>query len=125
MHCCEESNRDLCAYRGLALIACALVHSIASAQAHEASELRGTASQAMFDEGRQLMEVGQYEAACAKLRESYRLDAAAGTLLNLALCHESQGRTASAWLEYHDAISLSVRENDTERQAIARDRIAA
>src|SRR4051812_24565538 len=102
MRCLEGSSVRDRSYRWFALIACLLAPSALAAQASEGSEMRGTASQALFDEGRRLLEAGNYVEACAKLDESYRLDAAAGTLLNLALCHEQQGRSASAWFEYHD-----------------------
>jgi hypothetical protein len=42
--------------------------------------------------------------------------------LNLATCYEKQGKTASAWGMYREAISLSVASGQTVREQFARDR---
>jgi len=50
-----------------------------------------------FRAGRDLLDAGQFEAACAKFTESIGLDPdAPGTLLNLGLCNEKLGKTATA-----------------------------
>jgi len=69
------------------------------------------------------MGAGRYDEACPKFAESERLDPAAGTLLNLAVCHEKQGKTATAWAEYNDVIGASRKDGNTERQRIALQRI--
>ncbi|MBK8997390.1 MAG: tetratricopeptide repeat protein [Myxococcales bacterium] len=61
---------------------------------------------ALFREGRALMKKGDYETACPKLEESYRLDPAAGTGINLGDCFEKQGKVASALLAYQAARAL-------------------
>ncbi len=61
---------------------------------------------ALFKEGRALMKSGNYETACPKLEESYRLDPAAGTGINLGDCFEKQGKVASALLAYQAARAL-------------------
>lgn len=81
-------------------------------------------AEVLFRDGRELLERGEYAAACAKLAESYKLDAASGTLLNLALCHEREGRLATAWVEYQNALSRVRREGSEDRIAFARESIA-
>ena len=78
----------------------------------------------LFFTARGLMEAGRYPEACAKLGESYRLDAAAGTLLNLAVCHESEGRVASAWGEFRQALSDARKSNRADREELAKEHIA-
>ncbi len=81
-------------------------------------------AEALFRDGRQLLEQGEYAAACGKLGESYKLDPASGTLLNLALCHEREGKLATAWVEYQNALARVRREGSEERVTFARDSIA-
>jgi hypothetical protein len=81
-------------------------------------------AQALFDQGRALMERGDYPAACDKLAASYRAEQALGTLLNLALCHERSGRTATAWLEYEDAVAAARLAHDDGRTQLASERAA-
>jgi hypothetical protein len=78
----------------------------------------------LFFTARGLMEAGRYPEACAKLGESYRLDAASGTLLNLAVCHESEGRVASAWGEFRQALSDARKANRADREELAKEHIA-
>jgi hypothetical protein len=78
----------------------------------------------LFFTARGMMEAGRFAEACTKLAESYRLDAAAGTLLNLAVCHESEGRVASAWGEFRQALSDARKANRTDREELAKNSIA-
>jgi hypothetical protein len=81
------------------------------------------AAQALFDEGRRLMKRGEYPGACAKLQESERIEPAAGTLMNLALCHERMGKTATAWAEFRDALVRSESDGREDRVVEARRRM--
>jgi hypothetical protein len=81
-------------------------------------------AETLFREGKALMDQGKYEEACAKLAESHRVDPASGTLAALALCNESQGKTATAWSEYVDAAALADKTGRTERAKAARDQAA-
>jgi serine/threonine-protein kinase len=83
------------------------------------------AAQALFDEGRKLMNEGKYVQACPKLAESQKLDPGAGTLINLAACYEKAGQTASAWATYKEAIPESDKSNRKEWATKARQRAAA
>jgi len=80
---------------------------------------------ALFHEGQQLLAAGQLDVACAKLEESERLDPKIGRLLNVAYCHEKQGRIASAWHEYDQAAAMAIQAGQAEREKFARGRAAA
>lgn len=83
----------------------------------------GAASaEALFGEGRKLMDAGKYADACPKFEASQRLDPGVGTMLNLAECYEKTGRTASAWAEFRAAIPAARAANSKEREDLARQR---
>jgi hypothetical protein len=84
-----------------------------------------TLAQSLFEKARQLMTDGRYDEACPLLAESQRLDAGGGTLLNLAVCHEREGRLATAWSEFGLAISVAVKDGRKDREALARARVDA
>jgi hypothetical protein len=73
------------------------------------------AAEALFREGRRLLEEGNYDAACPKLAESHAQDPASGTLINLALCYEKQGKLASAWAQYQLAATLARKDGRPDR----------
>ncbi len=97
----------------------------ASAPTAPASANASRIAQSLFEEGRALLDAGRYADACPKLAESQRLDPGGGTLLNLALCYEKLGRTATAWAEFNEALSLAIADRRGEREAFARTHIAA
>lgn len=77
----------------------------------------------MFELGRQAATQGQYATACNLFRESYRLDAAVGTLINLGDCEEHLGHPDLALGYFETAFSrLSVTD---DRLPHVQDRIAA
>jgi hypothetical protein len=79
----------------------------------------------LFKEGRTLVEQGRYSEGCRKLEESQRLDPGGGTLLNLALCHESEGRSATAWAEFTEALGIARKDDRPQRIEIAQKHIEA
>jgi outer membrane protein OmpA-like peptidoglycan-associated protein len=79
-------------------------------------------AQSLFDEGRTLLRQGALDGACAKFAESYRIDPAVGTLLNLAECEERRGHTAAAWSAWLEAAALAHGANQVEREGVARAR---
>lgn len=82
------------------------------------------AAQALFEEGRSLMQQKRFDQACAKFAESQRLGPASGTLLNLGECHAKANRMASAWAAFNQTIALARSANQTDREQYAKERIA-
>lgn len=79
----------------------------------------------LFREGALALKEGDVDTACEKLDRSNTLDAAIGTLGLLALCHERQGRLATAVSEYRTVSSLARSAKQPERAAIAAERVKA
>jgi hypothetical protein len=83
------------------------------------------AALALFEEGRKLVDAGDYARACPKFEASLREDNKIGTLLNLAVCYEKTGRVASAWVRFVEARDVASRSGQQERADFARDHAAA
>lgn len=64
------------------------------------------AAETLFRAARDDMNAGNYAVACPRFEESYALDPAPGTLLNLALCFEKARKTASAWQKWQQAMDV-------------------
>lgn len=82
------------------------------------------AAEALFEQGRQLMDAGQFAEACEKFAASNEADASVGALLNLGACQERIGRLASAWTSYRQAATLARRDKDRRRANFASKRAA-
>ncbi|WP_437734613.1 hypothetical protein [Sorangium sp. So ce1335] len=112
----------------LALASVVLASAALLAPAGAAAQGAGgdpTLAQTLFEEGRRLMEAKSYAEACPKLAESQRLRPGTGTLLNLALCNEALGRTATAWGQFKEALFASKKEGNAAREAFAQEHISA
>lgn len=109
-------------WRLAACLGAAIVCSAGPARA-DGSDAR--IAQALFEEARELMADKRYAEACPKLEESQRRDPGGGTLLNLALCREGEGKTATAYVTLTEALAIAMRDGRRDRQEIARAHMAA
>jgi hypothetical protein len=80
-------------------------------------------AQALFEEGRALMQQQDYTKACPKFAESQRLGPASGTLLNLGECYAKLGKSASAWAAFKEAIPAAHSAGQADREQFARERV--
>lgn len=73
------------------------------------------------------MTAKKYPEACRLFEASYKLEEGLGTLLNMAKCHEEEGKIASAWGDYNalaqKAARVGAAQND--RRVFALSRVAA
>jgi hypothetical protein len=102
--------------RSLGFLCAALLVST-SVRAEPTADKRagnGASAEMLFEQGLKAMDEGRFAEAYPKLEESLRLDAAAGTLLNLATCEEKLGKIASAWGHLRHALDL-LAANDGRR----------
>jgi hypothetical protein len=80
------------------------------------------AAEALFREGRQRAEAGDWAKACPLFAESNRLDLALGTSMNLAACEEHLGKLASAWERYGELLEALPPKDD--RRAFVAESVA-
>jgi hypothetical protein len=107
-------------FRCGALFAAFVAFTSSSAHAQNAN-----VAEALYRDGQQLLAAGKTREACLKFADSQKADPAIGTLVNLALCHEKDGKTASAWSEYSDAAAQAGRAGQHDREQFAHDHAAA
>jgi hypothetical protein len=112
-------------------IAAAVAPLAAASHAHaQAGSPSVVIAEKLFREGQQLLEASKTDdskthAACEKFAESERLRPALGTLLNLAVCHEKEKKTASAWAEYTEVAGQATRAGQADRATFAQQHAAA
>ncbi|MDB5218133.1 MAG: hypothetical protein JWO86_6060 [Myxococcaceae bacterium] len=109
------------AWMALALASIAAVPSVARAD----GAANPSHADALFREGRTLLDAKRYDEACPKLAASQKEDPGAGTLLALALCHEGQGKTATAWNDLNEAAALGKKVGRNDLAAAAQKRAQA
>jgi hypothetical protein len=104
----------------LAVAALVLVVSPARASAEASADDKALAT-TLFREARAAMAEGRTSDACVKFAESHHLDPSGGTILNLALCHEKEGKLARSWSEFSEAIAFARRDYRADRESEAQE----
>jgi hypothetical protein len=80
------------------------------------------AAEQLFRDASTLLARGETHEACTKFGESQKLDPQLGTLLNLATCHEKEGKVATAWTEFSELVDQAGKAKDQKRLAYAKKR---
>ena len=78
-------------------------------------------AESLFQDAKSYLQAEDYEHACPKLAQSYKIDPAGGTVLLLAICYEKLGRIASAWARYNEALATAKRDGREDRERRARE----
>jgi hypothetical protein len=104
------------ALRGAPLVAACLVAAPCFAQSKPADDA--------FLMGKALMEQGRIDDACAKFDESLKLERRGGTLLNLAVCRQKQGRHATALRLLREARARALKDQRDDRIDLAEKAMA-
>ena len=79
----------------------------------------------LFRSGEKKFDAGQYTEACSDFAESLKHGPKLGTLLNLALCHETVGKIATAWREFTYAAAWAAQNGQKDRREFAMQHVAA
>ncbi len=109
-------------FRDLTAACLALVLTLTPVLCMAQSAGNKAAAEAIFEQGKLLMQSGDYTQACLKFEASQKLDEGIGTLLYLADCYEKTGRTASAWAMFKEAASIAGAQGQESRQKLATQR---
>jgi hypothetical protein len=102
-----------------------LAATLALATTADADDTNRALAQSLFDEARKLLAAGRVEEACPKFAESQRLGPAPGTMLNLAVCYEREGKLATAWEEFLQTQAQARNDHRKDREKIASDHLSA
>jgi len=100
--------------------AVALAIGILATSAAAEPTAKSASATAEFDRGRALAKDGNWAEACAAFERSEKLEAAFGTLYNLAGCYVHIGKLASAWAAFRELAQRDTnptRRSDAARQA--------
>jgi len=85
----------------------------------------------LYEQGKELMNAGDYVNGCRLLQESYDFEPKFGRLYTLALCRDREGRSATAWALYRDYLAGiaelegEARESHAKRASDAAERVRA
>jgi hypothetical protein len=112
------SSRALCVFATTCALALAR-----PASAETPVSVPDPVAQALFQDGRELVDKGDWDAGCTKFEASMLLYPAASTLLNIARCFEHKKKLASAWSTYKRARVLNRETVGEERRRAIDDLI--
>ena len=104
---------------------CAVVLAVASVSTAARADDNEQHAEALFRSGETKFDSGEVAAACADFEVSLRMGPKLGTLLNLALCHETLGRLATAWSEYNHASAWASQNGQRERRDFAMQHVVS
>lgn len=94
--------------RSILLLTTALALGAATAEAQPAAPAHDpAAAEVLFRAALDALDKGDWDVACAKFSASMSLDPAASTLVNVAKCHDHEGKLTVAWAELNRALTLS------------------
>ncbi len=96
--------------------------SISAPARAQATAQQKPAAEALFDEGRRLLEEGRFARSCRQLEQSQAIDPGVGPLLYLGKCYERTKRLASAWATFREASSAACAAGQSARSRTAASR---
>lgn len=99
-----------------------IVLALLAASTDYAQAQTATHADALFNEGKAKLSEQNYAEACPLFAGSFAIDAATGTLLALALCHERAGEVKAAITEYREAAERAEKEGRADRAQAASKR---
>lgn len=103
--------------RGVAsVLVCCLILAASAPAVAAADSAQGRAA---FDEGRRLIQAGDYRAALAQFKKGYLYTEDASFLLNIAQCHRFLGEPAEALMMYRLYLKSAQAGANPEAQAVA------
>ncbi len=107
------------------LLGVAVFLAAGAARAQESTMSNEMRAEFLFQRGEKRFDAGKYAEACADFAESLRLGPKLGTLLNLALCHETVGKLATSWKEFQHAAAWAAQKNEKDRHDFALQHVLA
>lgn len=87
------------------------------------AQTQESTAEALFRAGRMATQQGDHATACERFAESYRIEQAMGTLLNLSLCRVQLGQLSEAWRHLQQL--LHALPPDDSRVQLAREAMTA
>jgi hypothetical protein len=103
---------------------CVLSLPVRAAPPTPPGDSNAAAAETRFREASEAFDQGRIDEACTGFAESAHLYPTLGTLLNLALCHEREGKMATAWLEFTHAAAWADDASQGDRREFARQHAA-